>query len=71
LTALAVAAALLAPGTAGTARAADEDAQGEKKSGPKLADLVKDLKKTEGMFTLYHDDQKLLVHIKTGDLAKI
>jgi hypothetical protein len=36
----------------------------------KLETLVKDMKKTEGLFTLYQKDQKLLVHIKSADLSK-
>ena len=36
----------------------------------KLATLTKDMKKAEGLFTIYHKDQKLLVHIKTSDLSK-
>lgn len=36
----------------------------------KLADLTKEMKKSEGLFDLYQKDQKLLVHIKTSDLSK-
>lgn len=36
----------------------------------KLETLTKDMKKSEGLFTLYQKDQKLLVHIKTADLGK-
>ncbi len=36
----------------------------------KLETLTKNMKKSEGLFTLYQKDQKLLVHIKTGDLGK-
>lgn len=36
----------------------------------KMADLVKDMKKSTGLFDLYQKDQKLLVHIKSSALSK-
>ncbi len=43
---------------------------GQDKPASKLETLTKDMKKNEGMFTLYQKDQKLLVHIKSSDLSK-
>lgn len=42
----------------------------EQKKPSKMETLTKDLEKETGVFTLYHDDKKLLVHIKTADLGK-
>lgn len=36
----------------------------------KLAEATKGMEKSEGLFTLYHKDQKLLVHIKNSALSK-
>ncbi len=40
------------------------------KTPSKFAALTKDLKKVDGMWTMYHNDQKLLVHLKSTHLGK-
>ena len=42
----------------------------QKKPKSKLETLTKDMTKVEGLFTLYHNDQKLLAVIKSSDFGK-
>ncbi len=58
---LALLAAILLVPTAGFA---------QEQSTSKLATLTKGMKKSEGLFTLYHSDQKLYLHLKSTQLSK-
>lgn len=48
----------------------DSTAKSGSSSASKFEQLTKGLKKAEGMFTLYHNEQKLLVLLKGSDLGK-
>lgn len=54
--------------TAAPVAATAAETEGKSSEPSKLESLTKDMQRVDGLWTMYHDDQKLLVQLKSSDL---